>query len=150
MMFLLIVWKLTCVAWHWSFDIWVLQNRNFTFFRFFLKNHFDLILEIIPFLFLSFLYFWFAFEDFFIPDKEAVFFGSKKELISKIKFYSANDNLRKKIAKIGHKKYHSLFNSTLVTKYMLSKILGIIPDHLLIPYPAEDLFWVLFQKSTVI
>ena len=33
---------------------------------------------------------------------------------------------------------------------LLSKILGIIPDHLLIPYPAEDLFWVLFQKSTVI
>jgi len=67
----------------------------------------------------------YSFEDFFIPDKEAVFFDSKKELVSKIKFYSANDNLRKKIAKIGHKKYHSLFNSTLVTKYMLSKILGI-------------------------
>ena len=67
----------------------------------------------------------YSFEDFFIPDKEAVFFDSKKELVSKIKFYSANDNLRKKIAKIGHKKYYSLFNSTLVTKYMLSKILGI-------------------------
>ena len=67
----------------------------------------------------------YSFEDFFIPDKEAVFFDSKKELVSKIKFYSANDNLRKQIGKKGHEKYHSLFNSTLVTKYMLSKILGI-------------------------
>ncbi|MEI6332161.1 MAG: class I SAM-dependent methyltransferase [Pseudanabaena sp. ELA645] len=33
---------------------------------------------------------------------------------------------------------------------LLSKMLGIIPDQLLIPYPAEDLFWILFQKSTVI
>jgi len=67
----------------------------------------------------------YSFEDFFIPDKEAVYFDSKQELVSKIKFYLANDNLRKKIGKKGHKKYHSLFNSTLVTKYMLSKILGI-------------------------
>ncbi len=67
----------------------------------------------------------YSFEDFFIQDKEAVFFDSKQELVSKIKFYLANDNLRKKIGKKGHEKYHSLFNSTLVTKYMLSKILGI-------------------------
>jgi SAM-dependent methyltransferase len=33
---------------------------------------------------------------------------------------------------------------------LLNKMLGIIPDQLLIPYPAEDLFWILFQKSTVI
>ena len=66
----------------------------------------------------------YSFEDFFIPDKEAVFFDSKKELVSKIKFYSKNNNLRKKIAKKGYEKYHSLFNSTLVAKYMLSKILG--------------------------
>jgi len=65
------------------------------------------------------------FEDFFIADKDAVYFESSKELTDKIKFYSKNDNLRKKIAYKGHKKYHSLFNSILVTKYMLSKILGI-------------------------
>lgn len=29
-----------------------------------------------------------------------------------------------------------------------SKLLEIIPDHLAIPYPAEDLFWILFQKAT--
>lgn len=28
-----------------------------------------------------------------------------------------------------------------------TKMLGIIPKQLLIPYPAEDLFWALFQKS---
>ena len=66
----------------------------------------------------------YSFEDFFIPDKEAVFFDTSNELVSKIKFYSKNNNLRKKIAKKGCEKYHSLFNSTLVTKYMLSKILG--------------------------
>ena len=30
----------------------------------------------------------------------------------------------------------------------VSKLLGIIPDQLPIPYPAEDLFWMLLQKST--
>ena len=66
----------------------------------------------------------YSFEDFFKEDKEAVFFDSKEELVSKINFYTKKDYLIKKIAKSGHKKYHSLFNATLVTKYMLSKILS--------------------------
>jgi len=33
---------------------------------------------------------------------------------------------------------------------LISKLLEIIPDHLAIPYPAEDLFWILFQKSVVV
>lgn len=65
----------------------------------------------------------YSYEDFFQEDKEAVFYNSINELVNKIKFYSKNDSLRKKIAKLGHKKYHSLFNTSLVTKYMLSKML---------------------------
>jgi 2-polyprenyl-3-methyl-5-hydroxy-6-metoxy-1,4-benzoquinol methylase len=33
---------------------------------------------------------------------------------------------------------------------LISKLLGIIPDNLVIPYPAEDLFWILLQKSETI
>ncbi|PZO39806.1 MAG: methyltransferase [Pseudanabaena frigida] len=33
---------------------------------------------------------------------------------------------------------------------LINKILGIIPDNLAIPYPAEDLFWILFQKSKLV
>lgn len=29
---------------------------------------------------------------------------------------------------------------------IIARMLNIIPDHLSLPYPAEDLFWILFQK----
>jgi hypothetical protein len=28
-----------------------------------------------------------------------------------------------------------------------SGIVGIIPDNVLLPYPAEDLFWALYRKN---
>lgn len=30
---------------------------------------------------------------------------------------------------------------------LVTRMASVVPDHLLIPYPAEDLFWMLFQKS---
>ena len=54
--------------------------------------------------------------------KEVVYYKNKKDLISKIKFYSKNDNLRSKIAKAGYLKYHKYMNSKLISKYMLSSV----------------------------
>jgi len=67
----------------------------------------------------------YSFEDFFTKNKDAVYFGSIEELIDKIKYYSIQDKIRTKIAKNGYSKYHSLFNATTVTRYMLQKMLGL-------------------------
>ena len=54
--------------------------------------------------------------------KEVVYYKNKKDLISKIKFYSKNDNLRSKIAKAGYLKYHKYMNNKVISKYMLSSV----------------------------
>ena len=46
------------------------------------------------------------------------------DLSDKIKFYSTNDKLRKKIAENGKKKYFKLFNETRVAKYIIDTSLG--------------------------
>ena len=46
------------------------------------------------------------------------------DLSDKIKFYSLNDILRKKIAENGKKKYFQLFNEKIITKYLVEKSLG--------------------------
>ncbi len=55
---------------------------------------------------------------------EIIFYKNINDLSDKIKFYSKNDKLRKKIAKNGKKKYFKLFNETRVTKYFIDISLG--------------------------
>ncbi len=53
---------------------------------------------------------------------EVVYYKNQKDLTNKIKFYSKKDNLRKKIAKAGYKKYHKYMSNTVVSKYIMSSI----------------------------
>ncbi|MEJ1472058.1 MAG: glycosyltransferase [Candidatus Sedimenticola sp. (ex Thyasira tokunagai)] len=61
-----------------------------------------------------------GFQDFFSKN-EAVFFGSKEELLEKLEFYLNNDKDRQSIAKNGHSKVHTFYSSDLVTKYMIER-----------------------------
>ncbi len=63
-------------------------------------------------------------NDFFKNEKEVIYYNSIDDLASKIKFYSKNDNLRKKIAKNGKEKYFKYFNGTKISKYIIDISLG--------------------------
>ena len=62
-------------------------------------------------------------SDFF-NNNEIIFYDNINDLSDKIKFYSLNDKLRKKIAENGKKKYFQLFNEKIITKYLVEKSLG--------------------------
>ena len=62
--------------------------------------------------------------DHFFSNKEIIFYSNILELADKIKFYSKRDNIRKKIAKNGKKKYFKLFNEKEITKYFIDISLG--------------------------
>ena len=62
-------------------------------------------------------------NDFF-SDKEVIFYNNIDELASKIKYYSKNDTLRKKIAKSGKDKYFKLFNGNKIAKHIVDISLG--------------------------
>jgi glycosyltransferase involved in cell wall biosynthesis len=62
-------------------------------------------------------------SDFF-TNNEMIFYDNVSDLSDKIKFYSLNDKLRKKIAKNGKKKYFKLFNEIKITKYFIDISLG--------------------------
>ena len=57
-------------------------------------------------------------SDFF-NQNEIVFYSNINELSDKIKFYSQNEKLRKKIAKKGKAKYFKLFNECKISKYFI-------------------------------
>ncbi len=63
-------------------------------------------------------------DDFFENDKEVIFYNSIDELVSKIKFYSKNDKLRKQIAKNGKAKYFKSFDGNKISKYIIDISLG--------------------------
>ena len=63
------------------------------------------------------------FNDFF-GKNEMVFYNDIDDLSDKIKFYSINDKLRKKIAYNGKKKYFKLFNETKITKFFIDISVG--------------------------
>jgi glycosyltransferase involved in cell wall biosynthesis len=63
------------------------------------------------------------FNDFF-DKNEMVFYNDIDDLSDKIKFYSINDKLRKKIAYNGKKKYFKLFNETKITKFFIDISVG--------------------------
>ena len=62
-------------------------------------------------------------SDFF-NENELIFYDNVNDLSDKVKFYSVNDKLRKKIAENGKKKYFKLFNETKITKYLVDISLG--------------------------
>ena len=62
-------------------------------------------------------------NDFFSRN-EIVFYDNLSDLAEKILFYKRNDNLRKKIAKNGKKKYFKLFNEIKIANYIIKKSLG--------------------------
>ena len=62
-------------------------------------------------------------NDFF-KRNELIFYKNINDLSDKIKFYSRNDRLRKKIAQNGKKKYFKLFNEKRITKHMIDISLG--------------------------
>ena len=55
----------------------------------------------------------------FFNDQEIISYTNINDLSDKIKFYSVNEKLRKKIAKNGKKKYFKLFNETKISKYIV-------------------------------
>ena len=62
-------------------------------------------------------------NDFF-NKKEIVCYENLNDLADKIRFYKQNNNLRKKIAHNGKKKYFKLFNGSKITKFIIEKSLG--------------------------
>ena len=72
---------------------------------------------------LTFLQRGYSHEDFLDDGTEAVYFDDHDDLSDYIKYYSKNDGLRSKIAFNGKEKYFKFFENTLVTKYMVEKIL---------------------------
>ena len=62
--------------------------------------------------------------DHFFNTREIVFYNNISDLADKINFYSKNDNLRKKIAKNGQKKYFKLFNEKRITEYFINISIG--------------------------
>ena len=59
-----------------------------------------------------------ALNDFF-TNNEIISYNSLSDLVDKIKFYSKNDELRKKIARKGKNKYFKLFNEKRVSKFII-------------------------------
>ena len=61
----------------------------------------------------------------FFNNNEVIFYNSIDDLSRKIQKYSNNDNLRKKIAKNGQRKYLKFFNSKIVADFIINKTLNI-------------------------
>ena len=62
-------------------------------------------------------------NDFF-TNKEVVFYKTIIDLSNKINYYSQNPIIRNKIAKAGRKKYHKIFDTTIIAQYMIDKVMG--------------------------
>ncbi len=67
-------------------------------------------------------------DVFFDDEREVIFYNNIDDLASKIKFYSKNDKLRKKIAKNGKAKYFKLFNGNKISKYIIDISFGKKPN----------------------
>ena len=54
-----------------------------------------------------------------LKNNEAVFYKDKKDLINKIKFYTFNNKVRIKVARLGYNKYHKFMNNRIISNYIL-------------------------------
>jgi len=59
-------------------------------------------------------------NDFF-SDDEVIFYKNIEDLSEKLNYFKENNQLRKKIAENGQKKYFKFFNSELIAKYIIYK-----------------------------
>jgi len=59
-------------------------------------------------------------NDFF-SDDEVIFYKNVEDLSEKLNYFKENNQLRKKIAENGQKKYFKFFNSGLIAKYIIYK-----------------------------
>lgn len=73
-----------------------------------------------------------SYQDFFAPDREAVYYSSPEDLAEKILFYMAHDGARAAIAHAGREKYHSIFNGADVLRFMVETMFG---EEYSKPYP---------------
>jgi hypothetical protein len=64
-----------------------------------------------------------GYNDIF-SDEEMVFYSSESELFEKLLKLKRDDDLRRRIAERGWKRYSTLFNSTVVAQYMLDVVFG--------------------------
>ena len=55
---------------------------------------------------------------------EIIFYDNINDLSQKIHFYKKNDNLRRKIARNGKRKYFKLFNESRIAKYITDLSIG--------------------------
>jgi spore maturation protein CgeB len=53
-------------------------------------------------------------------NNEVVYYGDKKDLANKIKYFLLNDKTRIKFAKSAYYKYHKHMNNKIVTSYMIN------------------------------
>lgn len=60
----------------------------------------------------------------FFSEKETVYFHSPADLAEKILYYHDHDDERRAIAAAGRKRYHELFNSARVLKYLIETTCG--------------------------
>jgi spore maturation protein CgeB len=62
--------------------------------------------------------------DLFFKNNEIITYDSISDLADKIKYFTKNDKLRKKIAKSGKDKYFKLFNETKISKFIVDRSIG--------------------------
>jgi hypothetical protein len=76
-------------------------------------------------------------EELFPEDREMIYFDSKEELLDKVRYYLANDDARKAVAKAGWEKAHTYYNERLVARYIIEATMGEALSH---PYawPVEQ------------
>lgn len=58
-------------------------------------------------------------EELFFPDKEAVYFDSKEELLEKIRYFQSHDAARQSIAHAGWEKAHKHYNERVIARYLI-------------------------------
>ncbi len=73
-----------------------------------------------------------SYQDFFAPDREAVYYSSAEELADKILFYMDRDPSRAAVAHAGREKYHAIFGGADVLRFMVETMFG---DEYSRPYP---------------
>jgi SAM-dependent methyltransferase len=69
-------------------------------------------------------------------------------LLNRFNFHKIQSGWPQKKIMSNHAKSllkHKMVNSMRLNFF--SQIVGLIPDNIILPYPAEDLFWVLYQKD---
>lgn len=60
----------------------------------------------------------------FFSDREAVFFGGESDLAEKVLYFQEHDQERRAVASAGRARYHQLFDSERVLKFMLETLLN--------------------------